>query len=161
MRPTAIAVLLGLLSACTADGPYSAVDPHLETTTHASSIHTAGRGPQSQTRIRAIVIDAPQSRSCTLLTYVVRSDLNFPKIKAVRSHGRPLAYRRIDRHRAGRLRAEAGTIAMSCSAFARLTGTGHAFRLYGPRGTYDAVVPGRLFSEALSAAGSRKQDAQP
>ena len=148
MRHPFLAALLCLAAACSASRPQTIVDKHLGTTTHSSATHRAGGSSHYQIHVRALAVEAATMRNCTLLTYVTRSDLNFPKIETVRSFGRTLPYERIDRQRAGTLRAEAGRIKMTCDQFARLSEVGLTFRMYGPRGTYDAVVAGRIFAEA-------------
>ena len=141
---------LFLLLGCTQDPPAKKIDPHLGTTTHSSSTHLAGATIVSSHNVRAVMVKRNNLTTCTLLTYVTRNDLNYPKIQTVRSFGKTLPYTRIDRQRAGPLRAEAGRIGMSCKEFARLADTGISFRMYGPMGVYSFNVPARLFSEALA-----------
>ena len=101
-----------LLLGCTQDPPATRIDPHLGTMTHSSSTHLAGATIVSHHNIRAVVVKRNNATTCTLLTYVTRNDLNYPKIETVRSFGKTLSYTRIDRQRAGPLRAEAGRIKM-------------------------------------------------
>ena len=145
----AILPLLMLLG-CTQEPPATRFDRHLGTTTHSSSTHLAGATIVSNHKVRAVIVKQNEGTICTLLTYITRNDLNYPKIELVRSFGKTLPYTRIDRQRAGPLRAEAGRIRMSCKEFARLADTGISFRMYGPRGVYRASVPARLFGEALA-----------
>ena len=99
------------------------------------------------------MVQLSKATTCALITYITRNDLNYPKIKTVRFFGKTLPYTRIDRQRAGPLRAEAGRIRMSCNEFVDLGDIGITFRMYGPRGIYG--VPARLFSEAIAQKAMR------
>ena len=139
-----------LLLGCTQEPPATRIDPHFGTTTYSSSTHLAGASIVSSHNVRAVMVERSKSTTCSLLTYITRNDLTYPKIETVRAFGNTLPYARIDRHRAGPLRAEAGRIMMSCKEFARLATVGIEFRMYGPRGVYSVSAPARLFSEALA-----------
>ena len=144
-----------LLLGCTQNTPATRIDPHLGTTTFSSSTHRAGATIVSTHNVRAVIVERGKTKTCTLLTYITRNDLNYPRIDAVRALGKTLSYTRIDRQRAGALRAEAGRIGMSCKVFVQLADAGTVFRMYGPRGVYSVDVPARIFTEAVAQMAKR------
>ena len=95
--------------------------------------------------VRAMKTQTTSGTAHALGIIVARSDLNYPKIDALRSFATRVPYRRIDRHRIGWLRAEVGMIPLTSQQFKRLGATGLTFRIYGPRGPYDAKVPPEIF----------------
>ena len=143
-----LAVFLCLLG-CSTVGPSTTWDPHLESLAVNSRSFKAGRTPEAVVMVRAMASRGGGREAYALGIIVARSDLNYPKITALKSFGRDLPYERQDRHRIGRLRAEVGIIPMTRARFRALAATGLTFRLYGKRGVYDAEVPARLFREVV------------
>ena len=130
---------------CSTVGPSSTWDPHLQALAVNSQSYKAGQTEEAVVMVRAMAARVDGKAGYALGIIVARSDLNFPKITALRSFGTALPYRRQDRHRIGRLRAEVGIIPMSAARFRQLGENGLEFRIYGKRGVYDARVPGRVF----------------
>ena len=145
MRPWWLIACLLAFSGCATVGPSTLVDPHLPAVTQSSASYKTGRTENAYVVVRAMRTKTGGRTAHALGIIVARSDLNYPKITGLRSFGKPLPYKRLDRHRIGRLRAETGLIPLSRSEFNAFAGTGIEFRIYGKRGAYTVKVPARLF----------------
>ncbi|MCV6592477.1 MAG: hypothetical protein OIF48_05975 [Silicimonas sp.] len=150
-----ILILLCLLAGCSTLAPSRVWDPHSEVLTGSSASLIAGRAPNAQVTLRAIVTRSAKGTAHGLGVIVARRDLNYPKITALKSFGKALPYRKLDRHRIGTLRAEIGVIPLTPSLFRTFADTGIQFRIYGKRGQYDVQAPARLFREALAQSARR------
>lgn len=149
MRLIRLCLILGALSACSTAGPSTSFDPHLPSRTDASATHKAGQSENAVVTVRAMKTQTASGTAYALGLIVARSDLNYPKIDELRSFGKRLPYRRMDRHRIGTLRAEIGVVPLTESSLESLARTGIAFRIYGPRGPYDAHVPPVIFRQII------------
>lgn len=144
----ALALLL-LLAACS-QGPTAGVNPHTGVTSRASGVVTIDRSYPAHLEVRAVRLTKAGTEAFTLLTFVTRSDLNYPKIEGVWSFGHRLPYERLDRRRVGSSRQEAGAIRLTRGVVEAAAGPGLTLQMIGARGTYEGHVPGRLFREVLA-----------
>ena len=149
-----ILLACGFLAGCSTVGPSTLYDPHFPATTESAGSFEVGRSRNAVVMVRAMRATSGNRAQHALGLIVARSDLNYPKIDHLRSYGTRLPYVRQDRHRIGYLRAEVGLIPLTAKQFDRLSKTGLAFRIYGPRGPYDASVP----PEALELPEGRGND---
>ena len=145
----AILLALWLLAACS-QGPTSGVNPHTGVASRASSVETIDWRYPARLEVRAVRLALGDSEELTLLTFVTRSDLNYPRIESVWSFGRQLRYKPLDRRRVGYGRQEVGTLRLTRAAFEAASAEGLTLQMIGRRGTYGGHVPARLFAEALA-----------
>ena len=89
-----VAVWLG---GCAAHGPYSEYDPHTGIHRYVSKITTLHTGYVAEIDVYVIAVRGTADPVFGLKTYVTRSDLNYPKIRSVWSHGKQLRYQKNDR----------------------------------------------------------------
>lgn len=147
-----ILVFAVMVAACSRPGPSTSFDPHLPARLDSSAAVKVGTFSNGTVVARAMVSKTKNGTQHALGIIVARDDLNYPKIDEMRSFGARLPYKRLDRQRIGTLRAELGFISFSAAKFAELATTGLTFRIYGPRGPYDAKVPAHVFSKVGATA---------
>ena len=154
MRRLIAHVVAVWLGGCAAHGPYSEFDPHTGIQRFVSSKTTVYAGYLAKIDIYVVAVAGPANAVFGLKTYVTRSDLNYPKIRSVWSHGQQLRYQKNDRRRFGTARQEAGHIFMSRSDFEEAAHTGIIFEMIGTRASYHVAVPGARFKEIFALLGS-------
>lgn len=141
--------LLLLLSACGARDAYVRSDVHTGVTVSASAAYVKVLDRVTTVEARVARLSMGADERFVIKTFVVRNDLNYPKITAARSFGQVLPYQRDDRSRVGVLRAEVGHIPLTREQVTARSVTGYSFQLSGPRGRYDFNIPGDRFAAAL------------
>lgn len=145
------ALLFLLALAGCAEGPDAGVNPHTGVASRTSSVVTIDRSYPARLEVRAVRLAKDGAEAFALLTFVTRSDLNYPKIESVWSHETTLPYERLDRRRVGRSRQEAGSIRLTHGAVeAAARAGGLRLQMIGRRGTYGGNVPGAVFGEILA-----------
>ena len=137
------------LAGCGSVGPSATWDPHSRTASARSSAPEVARTDTAQVKARAMIVRHGSDTRYGVGLIVARSDLNYPKVQALRSFGTRLPYKRLDRYRIGYLRAESGLIPMTQAQFQSYADTGLTFRLYA-RGEYNITLDARIFREALA-----------
>lgn len=145
----AILLALWLLAGCS-QGPTSGVNPHTAVAWRASSVETIDWRYPARLEVRAVRLGLGDHEELALLTFVTRSDLNYPHIEGVWSFGRQLPYEPLDRRRVGYERQESGTLRLTRAAFEAASTEGLTLQMIGRRGSYGGHVPARLFAEALA-----------
>ena len=138
-----------LVSGC-APAPFSEFNPHSGVQTHSSSLYQKMVSTEARVAAHGYVVEKGSMQIWGLRTYVIRRDLNYPKITKAWSNGRKINYSKIDRHRIGTDRAELGAIIMTRHRVEALAETGFSFELSGPRGNYEFSIPKSLFRELLN-----------
>jgi hypothetical protein len=145
------ALLFLLALAACSEGPTAGFNPHTGVTSRASGVVMIDRRYPARLEVRAVRLAKDGAEAFALLTFVTRSDLNYPKIESVWSFGRPLPYERLDRRRVGYDRQEAGRVPLTRSLVEAATaGGGLTVQLVGRRGSYGGHVPATLFAATLS-----------
>lgn len=145
------ALLFLLALAACAEGPGAAVNPHTGVASLASRTVTIDRGHPAHFEVRAVRLAKDGAEAFALLTFVTRSDLNYPRIESAWAGGTTLPYEHIDRRRVGRSRQEAGSIRLTRGvAEAAARAGGLRLQMIGRRGTYGGTVPGAIFGEVLA-----------
>ncbi len=145
------ALLFLLLLAACAEGPDAGVSPHTGVASRASGVVAIDRRHPARLEVRAVRLAKDGAEAFALLTFVTRSDLNYPKIESVWARGTTLPYELLDRRRVGRSRQEAGSIRLTRGAAeAAARAGGLRLQMIGRRGTYGGTVPGAIFGEVLA-----------
>jgi len=145
-------LVICLLAAC-APGPETVFSPHSGVTTRASSLETIDRRYPARLEARVVRVSKGGEEAFAIQTFVTRSDLNYPRVEAVRSFGRVLPYERVDRRRVAGERQEFGLVRLDRARVRAFAETGLTLEVSGPRGVYSGHIPARLFREALAGAG--------
>lgn len=141
-------VLFLALAACS-PGPVREVNPHTGITSRASAVNTIDRRYPARLDVRVVRLSRGAEERFALLTYVTRSDLNYPRIESVWSFERALPYERFDRRRVGRDRQEAGMVPLTRDEVVTAAETGLTFEMIGLRGHYGGTAEPGLFREIL------------
>ncbi|MDU8945897.1 hypothetical protein [Ovoidimarina sediminis] len=161
-----VSLLAFLLAAACAPPPESARSAQTGIERHASRVIRLDTGRGASFDARAAMVRAGRQERWVVLTSVIRSDGDGPRIAAAWSNGIRLDYRVLDHRRracdalwsAVCLYEEKGEIRLSRAAFEAAASSGGLYlHLSGYRGSYGGHIEGAAFAEVLRRAGAAAQ----
>ncbi len=145
-----LVVVLLCLAGCADRGAFERSDPHTGVSVSASDAYLRVLDAVTTLEARVVRLSAGASEEFVIKTFVIRNDLNYPRISQAYSLGAEIDYQMDDRYRIGYRRAEAGHLPMSETQVLARSVTGYSFLLGGPRGSYPFNIPPTLFAQVRS-----------
>ena len=151
-------LIVFLLAACSTSEPnirtYSEATQVWQTVTRDTEVFRDGKDHISA---RAIILQKDDTIRYYLSFSVLRGGPNGPRLRSMTHNETVLDYRKHDRLNAFCIdrchRAEIGAITFTQASFRQAANDGMLIEIDGLRRNYTALIPARLFWDALSTAG--------